>query len=330
MDSRLIPGAIAALLIAFVYLNFLRRMDIFEMENRRYTYLVFLLGVVSTFLLIPLQIFLPLQSNLSDDGGFMNRFVYHFLAVGLYEEFVKIIPFLILLKFPEVMDESYDYIKYASVGALGFATIENVLYFNSSLYIIEARAFYTAILHMFTSSFIAYRFYFAKPLGGKKLAVVLFQSYIIASAIHGLYNALMSGSFTGTLGIVLVAILLVVWGRMQNNLLNLSSFFSEEKIQNQVVIAGIKLLLGWALVFLYACGAIAFTENWEMAGLFFSEGILFGAGTGLGLYLALARPRIVQGKWFPLLWRSSEGIKFIANLDVRNSKNESEIEDLEK
>jgi RsiW-degrading membrane proteinase PrsW (M82 family) len=330
MESRFIPGALAALLIAIVYLNFLRRMDVFEMENRKYTFIVFLLGVITTFLLIPLQIFLPLQRALPDEGGILTRFIYHFLAVGLYEELVKILPFLILLWFPKVMNESYDYVKYASVGALGFATVENVLYFNSSLYIIESRAFYTAILHMFTSSFIAYRFYFAKALGGKKLFWVVLISYLFVSAIHGLYNALMTGPMTGILGIFLVAVLLVVWGRMQNNLLNLSEFFSEDKIQNQVVMAGIRLLIGWALVFLYACGAIAFTENYDRAILFFSEGILFGVGSGLGLFLALARPRIVQGKWFPLLSRTSEGIRFISNLDVRNFENRAKIKEDDK
>ncbi|MCB0819489.1 MAG: PrsW family intramembrane metalloprotease [Bacteroidetes bacterium] len=329
MNQNLLAASIGAFLIAFVYLGFLRRMDVFEQEQPKYTYLVFGLGMICTFLLIPMQIFIPVQQLLPSEGNLVTRFIYHFFAVGLFEEFVKIIPFLIMLRFQKVMNESYDFIKYASVGALGFATIENVLYFNKTLHIIESRAFYTAILHMFTSSYIAYRFYFARILGGMNLFYVFIRSFFVAATVHALYNALMSSGLTFIPGIILVSVLLVIWGRMQNNLLNLSAFFNPDSIQNKVVLAGVKLLAGWALVFFYACGAIAWTENIEEAQLFFTEGILFGAGTGFGLYMALARPRIVQGKWFPLLSRNNESIQFIDNFDVRKKDNKSENNDSE-
>ena len=92
-----ILAIIAALLIAFVYLSFLWQMDIFEKEKPKYTFLVFLFGVLATFLLIPLQYFIPVSSWISADGGLIDRIIYHFFAVAIFEEFIKIIPFLVLL-----------------------------------------------------------------------------------------------------------------------------------------------------------------------------------------------------------------------------------------
>jgi RsiW-degrading membrane proteinase PrsW (M82 family) len=293
-------GLIAALLIAFVYLNFLRQMDVFEKEKKRYTLLAFSIGVFSTFLLIPFQLCIPIARILPSDGVFLVRLKYHFFAVAIIEEFIKIIPFLVFLRMPRVMDESFDYIKYASAGALGFATLENILYFNSSLYIIEGRAFYTAILHMFTSSLIAYYIIKFKSKG-ERLSFVLFISlFSIASFIHALYNALVSRIDTHCLGILLIAILLVIWGRMMNNLLNNSQFFNLDSVQNKVVMSGVKLLVGWALVFFYAASAIAITDGNSFGLNFLREGASFGAVTGVGLYFTLARPRLIQGKWFPL------------------------------
>lgn len=300
-------GLVAALLIAFVYLNFLRQMDVFEQEQKRYTFLAFFLGFCATFLIIPIQFYFPIARILPSDGDFYVRLNYHFFAVAIFEESIKILPFLIFLRMPKVMDESFDYIKYASSGALGFATLENILYFNSSLYIIEGRAFYTAILHMFTSSLIAYYLFKFKAFGRIKTLFMFIGLFVSASMVHALYNALISANDTYYVGILLIAFLLVVWGRMMNNLLNLSKFFNLESIQNKVVMSGLKLLVGWALVFFYAAGAIAITDGPFYGWKFMKEGASFGIITGVGLYFALARPRLQQGKWFPLI--SSNRVK---------------------
>jgi RsiW-degrading membrane proteinase PrsW (M82 family) len=294
-------AVIAALLIAFVYLNFLRQMDVFEKEKSRYTILVFAFGIIATFLIIPFQYYIPVSKWLPSEGGFFTRLKFHFFAVAIFEEFIKIIPFLLLLRFPKIMDESYDYIKYASVGAMGFATIENILYFNQSYYIIEGRAFYTAILHMFTSSIIAYGMYIVRLRKKPFLFICFLILFLLASFLHALYNALIGASGTYYIGILLIAFMLIVWGRMQNNLLNNSEFFNHDTIQNKVVLAGLKLMIGWAVVFIYAAAAVACTSSISIGFAFFKEGALFGIASGIGLYFALARPRLKKGKWTPLI-----------------------------
>jgi protease PrsW len=300
---NILSAIAAAVLIAAVYLVFLREMDIFEKEKKRYTLICFVLGVFATFILVPIQIFFPVMNWLPSEGPFLTRLTFHILAVASFEEWIKIIPFLVMIRFTKVVDESFDYIKYASVGAMGFATVENILYFSRSLHIIEGRAFYTAILHMFTSSVIAYAIYFSGRKSKANFTFVLFATYLVAVLIHGTYNALISSASTYILGIILVGAMLIVWGRMMNNLLNNSEFFNEINVQNKVVLAGTKLLIGWALVFFFAFFTIIATESLQTGITFMKEGLLFGIATGIGLYYSLARPRLKKGLWFPLLKR---------------------------
>ena len=294
-------GIIAALLVAGNYLFFLREMDIFEKEKTRYTIFCFLLGAIATFMIIPIQLYGHVLTWFPSDGNFLQRLRFHLLSVAAFEEIIKLVPFLVFWRFTKVIDESFDFIKYASVGALGFATIENMLYFQQSLYSIESRAFYTAILHMFTTSCIAYLIYWGKHWKKQYTNWLIIPGYVFAVFFHGLYNATISVYDTHWVGVGLIAVSLVVWGRMMNNLLNNSHFYQEHAIQNKTVVAGVKLLIGWALIFLFAAFSIGYTDGVQAAIHFMSEGFLFGFVTGLGLYFALARPRIQQGQWFPLL-----------------------------
>lgn len=98
---------------------------------------------------------------------------------------------------------------------------------------------------------------------------------------------------------------------MMNNLLNDSHFFQQELIQNKVVWAGTKLLIGWRVIFIYAALAISFTESIAQMVSFFKEGILFGIISGIGLYLTLARPRLMKGLWFLLFVKPAAKINFV-------------------
>ncbi len=294
---------VASLLVAFVYIRFLRQMDVFEPENWKYTLICFFLGVVCVGLVYPVYAYFPFLLELPDEGPLLIRLRYHMQSVAMIEEAVKIIPFLIFLSRKRILNESFDYIKYASVGAMGFAALENVLYFSKNMHIIEGRAFYTAIMHMFTSSLIAYCMYFWKIRFRVPMFLSFLVAYVLAVGCHGLFNALISSTHTYYLGMFLVVCMLIIWGRMMNNTLNQSDFFQEEPVQKRITLAGIQLLLGWAFVFLYAALVIGINEGQEIAWDFIREGVFFGAVSGIGLFYLLARPRIRRGLWFPLLGR---------------------------
>ena len=291
---------IASILVALVYIRFLRQMDVFEKETWKNTLLCFFIGVVTVpFVFIVYMIF-PDIINLPDHGSFNVRLRYHIQGVASIEEFAKIIPFLIFYNRKDVLNESYDFIKYASVGAMGFAAFENVLYFNNNISIIEDRAFYTAVLHMFTSSIIAYSIFYFKKNSKLPFLLILVIAYGLAVFTHGLFNALVSSQSTYYFAVFQVVFMLILWGKMMNNALNHSEYFHEKSIQLEINKAGIQLLFGWGLIFAFAVTAVYFHDGITVAIEFIKESFLFGIISGVGLYYFLARPRIKKGIWIPL------------------------------
>jgi RsiW-degrading membrane proteinase PrsW (M82 family) len=291
---------IASILVALVYIRFLRQMDVFENETWKNTLLCFFIGVFTVPLIFLVYIIYPDLNSLPEFGNFSTRFRYHVQCVASIEEIAKIIPFFVFYFRKQVLNESYDYLKYASVGAMGFAAFENVLYFSGNISIIEDRAFYTAVLHMFTSSIIGYAIFYFKKTTRLPLLIILIGAYCIAVLTHGLFNACVSAESTYYFGVIQVVLMLILWGKMMNNTLNHSEFFHEVSIQRQISKAGIQLLIGWGIIFTYALFAVFMIEGVDSALLFLKEGLLFGIISGVGLYFFLARPRIKKGIWIPL------------------------------
>ena len=292
-----IYAAVAAFLIALVYILFLRRMDVFEKEKRIYTLITFFLGCIFLFLVFVFQQIWPLQQLFSDEGSFLVRLKFHVIAVALFEETVKILPFLLMLSFRKVVNEPFDYIKYASVGAMGFATIENVIYFHRySVEIAESRAFYACIMHMFTSSVIAYQMMYSKYKLKKSSWLGFIPGFILAIFIHGTYNALIGHNETYEIGIAFTIVLLVLWGRLMNNALNQSPFF-DETVARKTFVAGVLLLIGWGVIFIYVAISLLIMEGSAKATQFIQEGVFFGLLSGIGLFAALAFPKLRRGEW---------------------------------
>ena len=292
-----IYAAVAAFLIALVYILFLRRMDVFEKEKRIYTLITFFLGCIFLFLVFVFQQIWPLQQLFSDEGSFLVRLKFHVIAVALFEETVKILPFLLMLSFRKVVNEPFDYIKYASVGAMGFATIENVIYFHRySVEIAESRAFYACIMHMFTSSVIAYQMMYSKYKLKKSSWLGFIPGFILAIFIHGTYNALIGHNETYEIGIAFTIVLLVLWGRLMNNALNQSPFF-DETVARKTFVAGVLLLIGWGVIFIYVAISLLIMEGSTKATQFIQEGVFFGLLSGIGLFAALAFPKLRRGEW---------------------------------
>lgn len=291
----------AALLIAFIYMSFLRQIDLFEKERRIFSVFTFLLGCAGVLLLFVLQANFPLQRLFNEGNTIWERFRFHAIGVAVFEETVKLLPLLLLLPFRKPVDEPFDYIKYASLGALGFATVENVLYFNRySLEIVEARAFYTAIMHMFTTSWIGYSM-MQRKRAGKTWVFIVIPSWILAVCVHGIFNALVSSNSTYSWGVVFCMVLLVMWGRMMNNALNVSPFFNEETARKGAGKATFRLLMGWLVLFGFVALGTTVQLGMEAGIRFVGEGASFGFMSGLGLYWALGRPKLERGMWRSLI-----------------------------
>lgn len=122
------------------------------------------------------------------DHSPLGLFAYAMLAIGLIEEFAKLLPFLLVaLRFKE-FDEPLDGIIYASFIALGFATIENWQYLD---YLTPtealARGFASPVVHILFASIWGHWIGQAH-LGGRSIAKATIASLAVAAGLHGLYD----------------------------------------------------------------------------------------------------------------------------------------------
>lgn len=184
-----IKSFIAAMLIMLVWLFYLRRIDSSRPEKWKYVISTFILGALfsyGTFFLTDINNHII---GFKLNGEVVNDFFYCFLGIGLIEESVKLLPFLIMLKFTREVDEPVDYIIYPSISALGFAFAENILYFHHyGMDIIHGRAMISVVIHMFCSSIIGYGVFFGfrKINLTHKVRVLVFL--LIAAFIHGFFD----------------------------------------------------------------------------------------------------------------------------------------------
>lgn len=115
-------------------------------------------------------------------------FAYAVLAIGVFEEAAKFVPFmLIVVRFRE-FDEPIDGIIYASFIALGYAAIEN---FNYLQYLTPteavARGFAGSIVHILFASIWGY-FIGRAVLRRKRVLVTALLAVGSAAVIHGVYD----------------------------------------------------------------------------------------------------------------------------------------------
>jgi RsiW-degrading membrane proteinase PrsW (M82 family) len=141
-------------------------------------------------------------------GNLPGLFAYSMLAIGPVEELAKLLPFLLLLRIPE-LDEPIDGIIYASFVALGYAAVENVMYLQ---YLTPteaaARGFAGPVVHMLFASIWGYTIGCAH-LRGQPLLPALLRGLVLAAGLHGLYDFIV---LQQTLNALPMAALLILGG----------------------------------------------------------------------------------------------------------------------
>ncbi len=118
----------------------------------------------------------------------VGLFFYAVFGIGVIEELVKMIPFLVVvLRFSE-FDEPIDGIIYASFIALGFSAVEN-LYYLQYVTDIEAiaRGFVGPVVHIVFASI--WGFYIGRAFWrDEPLAKVVLGTLAFTALLHGIYD----------------------------------------------------------------------------------------------------------------------------------------------
>lgn len=157
--------------------------------------LAFLLGGVAFWLgklmYQGLEVFgLRYDAFLLAETNRVGLFWYAVLAIGPIEELAKMLPFLFAVRYFPEFDEPIDGIIYASFIALGFAALENILYFQ---FITSgealARGFAGPVVHIVFASVWGY--YIGRAcLESRRIVLTIVVALGATAVLHGLYDYL--------------------------------------------------------------------------------------------------------------------------------------------
>jgi len=269
-------GVLISFLISANWAFYLRKLDVFEPESWLHIFLVFAMGAITVWLVFPISGFLRTEVGFRLNGSAFNDFMYSTIAIGMVEEFVKMIPLIIIIRFRNIVNEPFDYLLYASVSALGFAFIENALYIQrTDFYAINGRALMSTVAHMTFSSVIGYAFMISACKLGWRGWYYVVGGFVLASVMHGFYDfwliSAVAQKFNG-LSFLFFMLTVHFWFTMKSKAINASYFFDESlyfsnrRVRYYLVISLVSLLAISALL-------IALFHGRNSANVFLSKQI---------------------------------------------------------
>ena len=245
-------------MISYTWYRYLTWLDVFERERIWAELLTFVMACGSTLLVFPITAWLRGATGMALTGDLWDDLVYSVVAIGLVEEVVKLLPYLLVWRLTRQVDEPFDHLLYGSIAALGFAFMENTLYLESTrLTAVTGRALLASVAHMFDTSIVCYSV--ALALHRKRPWVpALLLGLVLASLAHGFYDLwLLAPGRPVVLTIVFFLGSIQLWVIMKNNLLNLSPRFhpgiklASAMFRYRIINGMLAIfLLAWVLVFL--------------------------------------------------------------------------------
>jgi hypothetical protein len=229
--------------------------------------------------------------------------------VGLPEETAKFIPLVIFVSLDRKNNEPLKFIIYASISALGFAFVENLIYFQKTSYgIIHGRAYITVIGHMFFSCLAAYAivlYQFKYKMNNRIYFILMILiALIVSSILHGLFDLFLYQNQNFAFYILFI-FSVQVWIIIINNSLNNASTFSYSKVTRleylQVFIA-----IALTLIFSLEYFLTSLTRGYEEANYQFSSNFWF-AGFAIGFFSSnLSSFNLVRNYWRDIYFSSRE------------------------
>ncbi len=174
--------------------------------------LAFLLGIGSFYLGLFLYWSLGLIDQRYDafalaQVNLPGLFVYAVFVIGVIEELVKLLPFMLIILRLREFDEPIDGVIYASFIALGFAAVENIYYLDTlTTAQAYARGFAGPVVHIVFASVWGYHIGKAH-LQNKPVLPVALLTLAITAFLHGVYDFIAIGLPTTALPFVAILII---------------------------------------------------------------------------------------------------------------------------
>jgi RsiW-degrading membrane proteinase PrsW (M82 family) len=207
-----LSGVVAPTLFWILYFYY---KDRYQPEPVLHMGFAYILGFASAWLcfksygLLP-YVGLPEDASIIMDNNRLEFLIYSLGVVGPLEEFLKFLPYLIVIFYFKPFDEKKDGIIYASVIALGFASYENLHYL---VYLegfeLFGRAIASPLTHGIFSSIWGYMVGAAK-LTDRSILKAALIGLAVAAVFHGLFN-FFTTSMTHRIGAAVVILGIWIW-----------------------------------------------------------------------------------------------------------------------
>ena len=312
-----LPVVLSAFLVSFVWLYYLRMMDIYRREKWVHVGIVFLLGGIFSIFCIPIYDYFHFERNFYLTGDGWNDFVYSTVVIGGGEELVKAIPWFAFGLITRKFREPFDYILYASASALGFAFIENLIYLERYDNIV-LRAMMSAVFHMFCGCIVAYGLILAryrlKNDNALKMGAVIL-GFALAVFSHGFYDFwLISDAVTDYAFVTFLFFILSVhiWFYFKNNAMNHSPYFQGNQFFNIQYQTDI-LFVSFIGLLMYEYVLLSLDFGAYNVNYFFYREILF-----VGLFLLYLQIQLNNFKIKHKVWRKLSFTHLIPSFFTRN------------
>jgi RsiW-degrading membrane proteinase PrsW (M82 family) len=196
-------SVLVTLIIAFLpglaWLAYIRYQDRAAPEPRHLVGLVFFLGMLATlpasfgnvilergvnFIFPPLVRGLGMQSASPQSLEVLFHFLFFFLVVGPVEELSKFLVVRLSVYYHREFDEPIDALVYCAAAALGFASLENVIYaLQKGTSVLYIRALLSVPGHLLFSAIWGFGMARAK-FAGKSF----WPGLLLAALLHGFYD----------------------------------------------------------------------------------------------------------------------------------------------
>lgn len=293
-----LAGFISALLILVIWFLFFYKLDVFQREKITLLLSTFLISVLLTEFCLLLYKYFEYNLHFQMNGEPLNDLLYCVFGIGFIEELIKLIPVLIILAFyKSEFDEPFDYILFFVMSALGFAFVENLMYFDEGVVVtMSGRAIFSSLGHMFFSATIAYGFVLAKFKYKGYLIPLVLMMFGFSILSHGLFDFLLFHQHQ-LIFVFFFLVMTKVFMRYINNALNNSPFFDyhikmESRNLRQLLAVGLSLVFAFEHIYASSYYTAEYAQSvWKSPYIYSSVFVL--------IYIAdhFSHFDLVKGQW---------------------------------
>jgi RsiW-degrading membrane proteinase PrsW (M82 family) len=299
-----ISGIFFAILIFFIWFYYLYNLDFYQKEKKYTIALTIFWGFCTSELALPIYDIYLYVLDFKLKHNLLNNLMYCIFGIGLIEESVKILPLIFLMLFTKEPDDTYDYLFYASISALSFATSENLMFFGEDRQAgYSARTMYAVVMHITCSSLASYGWLLASKTKDTWLSIKYIGTYLfIACILHGLYDFFLFYNLSLLFYVGFLAAVMV-WIIMLNNALNNSKHFSYSiflKSYQLRMFIGIALIVLFILEYIY----YGWKNGKQAANNFFVSNSVGFALLTFFFTSKLSQFDLIRGYWRKIAWQS--------------------------